>query len=62
MASGYWEPAAAESGLTEEELAQKPGRCLGIVDVSPDANKKRRAWVIHRASPYDKPGFCVLVR
>lgn len=63
MASGYWKPATAEAGLTNEELARKPKRCLGIIDVS-DANGPHRAWVLHRDSPYDekRPGFCVLVR
>lgn len=62
VASGYWKPATAESGLTEAELARKPEGCLGIIDVT-NARGPHRAWVIHRDSPYDKEsGMFIIIR
>lgn len=63
VASGYWKPVDG-AGLAEAELAKKPDGCLGIIDVSPNASTKHRAWVVHRDSPYDKKssGFCLAIR
>ena len=66
QASGWWRPATKEGGLSDEELAAKPQGCLGYTEAKlsdwPINGAVRRAWIVHEPSPYDKGGFCVLIR
>lgn len=66
----WWRPATAET-LSEEELAAKPKDCLGVAEIvlSTDTVWKdklrgttQRAWIVHKASPYDRAGMILVVR
>lgn len=67
-ACGWWRPATAET-LSEEELAAMPQGCIGVAEiVLPNedvwGNLKgctQRAWIVHKASPYDKSAGMVIV-
>lgn len=66
----WWRPATTET-LSEEELAAKPKDCLGVAEIVlpndtawPDRlrGKTQRAWIVHKASPYDRAGMILVVR
>ncbi len=66
QACGWWWPATKEGGLSDEELAAKPDGCLGYAEGAPTdwpvMGAKRRAWIVHEPSPYDKAGFIIRIR
>ncbi len=54
---GWKELASPLEGDYESVLA--PEGCFGVLV---DASGNRRAWMVHRASPYDKSGLMIFVR
>ena len=54
---GWKELASPLEGDYESVLA--PEGCFGVLV---DASGNRRAWMVHRASPYDKSGLAIFVR